>query len=195
MINFNNQSRKSFSKDAILFWNQNKDVFIILTTLLKKYFSCKGRINRKQFAKSMIIVSIIDLALNVVSFFLTLHFDNTFAILTISILSMLPNLSILSLIVRRLYDLDKPAWPVLALILILIPMLFTGILSCFISSSATFFKTPFYSALTSFYGIVFLAYLTIKKGTPGKNKYDIDVQYILIMGINILIMQQLCSIY
>lgn len=150
-------------------------MFIIFTNPVEKYFSCKGRINRKQFIRSMILVGIISFVLSTISFFLIHHFDNTFMVLTMSILSILPNLSILSLIVRRLYDLDKPAWPILAIILVLIPMLFVGILSYLINSPATFFKSQFYSSLKNFYGIIFLAYLTIKKGSPGKNKYGIDV--------------------
>ena len=113
-----------------------------------KYFSMKGRLNRKEYLVRSLFVAIVFLILNIVIYFIAAKAKGESMMIFVSILSIvsvIPNLiSSISLSIRRAHDLDKKGK---YLLLQLIPI------------------------VNIYIGLV----LIFKKGTEGNNRFGEDL--------------------
>jgi len=162
----------------------------MLNKIRKNYFSFKGRIPRKPFIITIIIIFIIQLVSN---FIMGLMQNNLFLKSILGIIILLSTISQLSFTTRRLHDLNKSGWILFGMFIII------AVLGGFAGHYRTLAGTTYLDLLQSkvsvsiakqsvekflsisqnltlagaVINIVFFLYLSIKKGTIGENAYEL----------------------
>lgn len=149
--------------------------------IFRNFFSFKGRIDRKQFIIATIIIAVIDFILEYKNVHAYKNDMNIFIAIWIAILLL--NIVHISFMVRRIHDLSNAHRLLVILstvITIFVILILTVVLSFYFLSKDDYI-IPFALGVITFLTacllkIIFVLYLAIKKGTPDKNKYDIDAE-------------------
>ena len=146
----------------------------------KNFNSFKGRIDRKQFIIATIIITVIDFILEYINVHAYKNDMNIFIAIWIAILLL--NIVHISFMVRRIHDLSNAHRLLVILsvaITIFVILILTVTLSFYFLSKDDYIIPLALGVIifltAYFFKAILVLYLAIKKGTPDKNKYDIDV--------------------
>jgi len=150
------------------------------TETLKKIFSFKGRIDRKQFIIATISIDVIAFILEDINVHAYKNDMNIFISIWVAVLLL--NIVHIFFMIRRIHDLSN-AHRLLVILSIAVTsfviLILTVALSFYFLSKDDYLISLALGVIVLitayFFKAILVLYLAIKKGTPNKNKYDVAV--------------------